>query len=33
MGLIYAEIKLSNPRDAKIKPNTVKSLVNMGSLH
>lgn len=33
MGLIYAEIELSNPRDRNIKPIKVKSLVDTGSLH
>ncbi len=33
MGLIGAEIELSNPRDQDIKPIQVKSLVDTGSLH
>jgi clan AA aspartic protease len=33
MGLIKAEIELSNPRDQNIKPIKVKSLVDTGSLH
>lgn len=33
MGLISAEIELSNPRDRNINPITVKSLVDTGSLH
>ena len=33
MGLIHAEIELSNPRDKHIKPIQVKSLVDTGSLH
>ena len=33
MGLIHAEIELSNPRDKIIKPIQVKSLVDTGSLH
>ncbi len=33
MGLINAEIELSNPREGNIKPITVKSLVDTGSLH
>lgn len=33
MGLIGAEIELSNPRDQEIKPIQVKSLVDTGSLH
>ena len=33
MGLISAEIELSNPRDRNIKPITVKSLVDTASLH
>ncbi len=33
MGLIGAEIELSNPRDHEIKPIQVKSLVDTGSLH
>jgi len=33
MGLIKAEIELSNPRDSDIKPITVSSLVDTGALH
>jgi len=33
MGLINAEIELSNPRDGNIKPIKVNSLVDTGSLH
>ncbi|MEN8132917.1 MAG: clan AA aspartic protease [Pseudomonadota bacterium] len=33
MGLIGAEIELSNPRDQDIKPIQVKSLVDTDSLH
>ncbi len=33
MGLIMAEIELANPRDKKIRPIKVKSLVDTGSLH
>ena len=33
MGLINAQIELSNPRDKNIKPIQVKSLVDTGSLH
>lgn len=33
MGLIYAQIELSNPREQTIKPMQVKSLVDTGSLH
>ena len=33
MGLINAEIELSNPRDGNIKPIKVNSLVDIGSLH
>ncbi len=33
MGLVTAEIELSNPRDGNIKPIKVKSLVDTGSLH
>jgi len=33
MGLISADIELSNPRDKNIKPINVKSLVDTGSLH
>ena len=33
MGLIIAEIELANPRDRKIRPIKVKSLVDTGSLH
>ncbi|MDR4497195.1 MAG: hypothetical protein MRK02_04615 [Candidatus Scalindua sp.] len=33
MGLITAEIELANPRDGKIRPIKVKSLVDTGSLH
>ena len=33
MGLINAQIELSNPRDASIKPIVVKCLVDTGSLH
>ena len=33
MGLINAEIELSNPRDGTIKPIKVNSLVDTGSLH
>lgn len=33
MGLITARIELSNPRNSGIKPMTVKSLVDTGSLH
>lgn len=33
MGLIYAQIELSNPRDQNIKPIQVKSLVDTDSLH
>ena len=33
MGLISAEIELSNPRDRNINPITVKSLADNGSLH
>ena len=33
MGLINAEIELSNPRDGSIKPIKVNSLVDTGSLH
>ncbi len=33
MGLITAEIELANPRDRKIRPIKVKSLVDTGLLH
>ncbi|MCK5649464.1 MAG: clan AA aspartic protease [Gammaproteobacteria bacterium] len=33
MGLIKAEIELSNPRDREIKPITISSLVDTGALH
>jgi clan AA aspartic protease len=33
MGLVTAEIELANPRDKKIRPIKVKSLVDTGSLH
>lgn len=33
MGLIRAEIGLSNPRDESIRPLTVTALVDTGSLH
>ncbi len=33
MGLIMAEIELANPRDKKIRPIKVKSLVDTDSLH
>jgi clan AA aspartic protease len=33
MGLIHAEIELSNPRDGNIKPVRVNSLVDTGALH
>ncbi|MCP5005228.1 MAG: clan AA aspartic protease [Planctomycetes bacterium] len=33
MGLISAEIELANPRDKKIRPIKVESLVDTGSLH
>ncbi len=33
MGLINAEIELSNPRERNIKPMKIKSLVDTGSLH
>lgn len=33
MGLINAQIELSNPRDQNIKPIQVRSLVDTGSLH
>ena len=33
MGLITAELELSNPRDGNIKPLKVKALVDTGSLH
>ena len=33
MGLISAEIELSNPRDGNIRPIKVKSLVDTGYLH
>ena len=33
MGLINAEIEISNPRSKEIKPITAKSLVDMGALH
>ena len=33
MGLIYAEIELSNPRDRSIKSIQVRTLVDTGSLH
>ena len=33
MGLINAEIELSNPRDRNIKPIKVRALVDTGSLH
>ena len=33
MGLINAEIELSNPRDQNIRPIKVKALVDTGSLH
>jgi clan AA aspartic protease len=33
MGLINAQIELSNPRDRNIKPIVVKCLVDTGSLH
>ena len=33
MGLIYAEINLSNPRKERIEPISVKSLVDTGALH
>ena len=32
MGLIHAEIELSNPRDGNIKPILVNSLVDTGAL-
>ena len=33
MGLVSAEIELSNPRDGHIRPIKVKSLVDTGALH
>ncbi|NKC15149.1 MAG: clan AA aspartic protease [Gammaproteobacteria bacterium] len=33
MGLVYAEINLSNPRKTDLKSMTIKSLVDTGSLH
>ncbi len=33
MGLINAEIELSNPRDGKIRPVKVTALVDTGALH
>ncbi len=33
MGLVYAEIELSNPRDKNIKSIISKSLVDTGALH
>ena len=33
MGLVNAEIELSNPRDRNIRPIKVKSLVDTGALH
>lgn len=33
MGLINAEIELSNPADTVVKPIKVKSLVDTGALH
>ncbi len=33
MGLVHAEIELSNPRDRHVKPMTVQSLVDTGVLH
>ena len=33
MGLIYAEIELSNPRDRSINSIKVRCLVDTGSLH
>ena len=33
MGLVKAEIELSNPRESEIKPIKVKSLVDTGALH
>lgn len=33
MGLVSAEIELSNPRDGNIRPIKVKSLVDTGALH
>ena len=33
MGLIYANLQLSNPRERKLKPITVRSLADTGALH
>lgn len=33
MGLINAEIELSNPKDANVRPMTVTTLVDTGALH
>ncbi len=33
MGLINAEIELSNPKDGNIRPIKVKSLIDTGSMH
>src|SRR3990172_8766386 len=32
MGLIYADIELANPKDGKLKPITVKALVDTGAM-
>ena len=33
MGLIHADLNLSNPRNAEIEPITVRALVDTGALH
>lgn len=33
MGLIYADIELSNPKDTALKPLAAKALVDTGALH
>src|SRR3990172_13304926 len=32
MGLIYADIELANPKDGKLKPISVKALVDTGAM-
>ena len=33
MGLVYANLELSNPKDRKLKPLKVRSLADTGALH